>query len=684
MRALIQKQNKSPTSESSYVSQNSIPRLKERYQANARKHSPQNNTNESKSGVDSSLSNGPKHSFGQVSVYAGSAVELQPKLTVNKPGDLYEQEADWVAEQVMHMPDPTPIKTKDEKKVQRKPISPDIAPAPQTKAMMDSSLGSKINSSQGGGSTMNGATQHFMAKRFGVDFSKVKVHADNEAAQMNCALSAKAFTAGNDIYFNRGEYRPDTLEGKHLLAHELTHTLQQNRSGITQPKLIQRKVNAIRFSEDATLEDISDGKKVLKEGDKEPAVIKITQAVSELGFYPISIIDERFDPPLTLAIEKYQIAKLPAGKAIKGQVDKITFTELDKEFQGTYFVEKDLLGKQKSAHLLKGTDSLTAAEKKESERVISTEPPVNPVTGLPPVFKPSIVGKGKYEDRLRTIVDKEILSEYNSMGKGKAAAHANPSKIYDWKQIDTIAAESQKAVDTIFGEYKKGPAMKGGVTIMDAWADKEKQLAAGGKAKEDRSAAWRVNKILTGDSAVKALDREHGAIQSRAPEKAFVDAVRLAMLKKYRKELIETHKGWPGYEDSGRVFIQLFKAPTDAGNRRNMWDYFQTFIHEYIHSSEHPDHIAYRTGKGEQKGGFVLREGTTDYFTKIVWNSITITPALRKTIEGPFHDPGIKFKIQSLNTYDESKNAERLAGVVGIRNLAAAFFLGKVDLIGKP
>ena len=471
---------------------------------------------------------------------------------------------------------------------------------------MSDSVSNKIISSRGSGSNMDSHTQSFMQSRFGNDFNNVKIHTNGEAIQMNRELNARAFTTENDIYFNKGQYQPGSDSGKHLLAHELTHTIQQGKNKNMQRKLLQRKVDSIRFSEDTVLKDISEGKKVLKEGDKEPAVIKITEAISELGYYSISIIDDSFDPPLTSAIEKYQTAKLLTGKSAKGQMDNVTFIELDKEFKGGYTVEKDLLGKQKSADLLKGTDSLNTNEKKEAEKVISTETPVNPVTGLPPVFKPSILGKGKYEDRLLATVDKEIVDEYDAMGKGKSAAHADPAKTYDWKQIDIIATESQKAVDKVFGEYKKGPAMKGGTTIMDAWADKEKQLIAGGKAKEDSSAAWRVNKILTGDSAVKALDREHGAIQSRAPEKAIVNKIRTAMLAKYRTELIETHKGWPGYEDSGKVFIQIFKASTDEGNRHNMWDYYQTFIHEYIHSLENPDHITYREAKDEQKGGFEI------------------------------------------------------------------------------
>ncbi|AUP79057.1 eCIS core domain-containing protein [Flavivirga eckloniae] len=78
---------------------------------------------------------------------------------------------------------------------------------------------------------MDDGTKGFMESRFGSDFSDVKIHTGSEAVQMSRELNAQAFTVGNDIYFNQGKYSPNSDTGKHLLAHELTHTIQQ-RGGI--------------------------------------------------------------------------------------------------------------------------------------------------------------------------------------------------------------------------------------------------------------------------------------------------------------------------------------------------------------------------------------------------------------------------------------------------------------------
>jgi len=71
-----------------------------------------------------------------------------------------------------------------------------------------------------------------MSSRFGIDFNDVSIHTDSRSIQLNRQLNARAFTVGNDVYFNQGEYNPNSWEGKHLLAHELTHVVQQGQNSI--------------------------------------------------------------------------------------------------------------------------------------------------------------------------------------------------------------------------------------------------------------------------------------------------------------------------------------------------------------------------------------------------------------------------------------------------------------------
>ncbi|GAB2475452.1 MAG: DUF4157 domain-containing protein [Cytophagales bacterium] len=96
-------------------------------------------------------------------------------------------------------------------------------------------LSTQIQSATGG-SPLPGPVQSEMGAKIGADFSSVKVHTGSQATQMSEALGAQAFTHGGDIFFNEGKYQPDTPKGKHLLAHELTHTVQQGAAVQRSPK----------------------------------------------------------------------------------------------------------------------------------------------------------------------------------------------------------------------------------------------------------------------------------------------------------------------------------------------------------------------------------------------------------------------------------------------------------------
>lgn len=185
---------------------------------------------------------------------------IQTKLTIDQPGDKYEQEADAMAEQVVQKlssPNEKPIQRQcaeceQEEQLQKKeaeeeePLMPKIqkkeifesnepSPDDSLQAKSDDALSeatpdleSRLNASKGSGSPLPEDTRTNMESSFGADFNGVRIHTGSQSVQMNQELEAKAFTAGNDIHFSQGEYNPGSQEGKMLLAHELTHVIQQN------------------------------------------------------------------------------------------------------------------------------------------------------------------------------------------------------------------------------------------------------------------------------------------------------------------------------------------------------------------------------------------------------------------------------------------------------------------------
>ncbi|MCB0535021.1 MAG: DUF4157 domain-containing protein, partial [Saprospiraceae bacterium] len=196
-------------------------------------------------------------------VASGTPVVIQPKLKVNAPDDAHEREADAMAERVMRMPQrgentlisgagPIVIQRRcdcaEEPEVQRQEMNEEEETV-QTKSMIHPAsdggfaashqLASQIKSSKGMGKPLSGKTLTSMNWAFGANFSHVRIHTGSQASEFSQGLRARAFTYGSDIYFNHGQYNPESSEGKRLLAHELAHVMQQGpRSIISNEKEI--------------------------------------------------------------------------------------------------------------------------------------------------------------------------------------------------------------------------------------------------------------------------------------------------------------------------------------------------------------------------------------------------------------------------------------------------------------
>lgn len=157
---------------------------------------------------------------------------IQPQLEVGSPDDEYEKEANDVADRVMRMSDgeQTPKMSTDKKNIQMMAYYPKkirkMSDANNEGMLAPQRVELGINSSKGSGQSLPQNTQTDLGAKINTDLSSVKIHTDSNSAQMNKEIGAKAFTHGNDIYFNKGQYDPTSNQGKHLLAHELTHSIQ--------------------------------------------------------------------------------------------------------------------------------------------------------------------------------------------------------------------------------------------------------------------------------------------------------------------------------------------------------------------------------------------------------------------------------------------------------------------------
>jgi hypothetical protein len=181
-----------------------------------------------------------------VAHFLGS-VQLQPKLRIGPQGDSFEQEADRMADAIVgggpsfgaafsEVPGSRVQRMcteceKEEEELRRQPV--DGAAAPAEPALTRDQM-------PRGGAPLGKSLRSFFEPRFGRDFSGVRIHTGDQAAQAANAVKARAFTVGPEIVFGAGEYRPETTAGQRLLAHELTHVVQQARPASSSGGTVQR------------------------------------------------------------------------------------------------------------------------------------------------------------------------------------------------------------------------------------------------------------------------------------------------------------------------------------------------------------------------------------------------------------------------------------------------------------
>ncbi|NET16454.1 MAG: DUF4157 domain-containing protein [Okeania sp. SIO1H6] len=268
---------------------------------------------------------------------------VQTKLTVGRPNDRYEQEADRVATRVVQQINrPASFLKAPREVVQRKENE---AARLRMKPMVDrgkaigggetsTELSGEINRARGGGRPLDAGSQQSMGQAMGTDFSGVRVHTDERADRLNRSLSARAFTTGQDIFFRQGTYQPGSKEGQRLIAHELTHVGHQNGN----LQVIQRdetplssKVKGSKQKEKQSVESRFQTQKEEKEKlvGAEIAAKKIVEASSEAfkqaydllmkaGFFSSSKTQQ--DTPDSRSRESSR--EFYAGAQLKGKVSE--------------------------------------------------------------------------------------------------------------------------------------------------------------------------------------------------------------------------------------------------------------------------------------------------------------------------------------------------------------------------
>ena len=426
-----------------------------------------------------------------------------------------------------------------------------------------------------------------------------------------------------------------------------------------------------RFGDQEGNDEANSGTDYVSRGDSGPEVVRIQQALMDLRYaLPDYGVDGSFGDETELAVRAFQA---DATIAVDGVVGPDTLAALTKEFEGDDRYREIAREGPGGEHELAPEER--AAIKDALRRDDAPEPTVP--------FVPEIGGV-RYEEALQNAAMRKIDEQFADVTRD-AAARADPANLHAKSAIEGVGLEASGAVDQVFGGYATGPLPP----IEDHWTLTERRLKNDVYAdiivQNRLDAVFRSRAVLEVDTAYHAQPRGTAEAPLR---QTLREALTLPVASGGRREhLEEIAKGVKGAEGAGVIGVQLLAADTDEGCRLQMCEYFQTLVHEYLHSLQHADLDLYVQKLKQENRAWeanVLKEGLTELLARIAWSGVVATTPLRVAVEGEFYDPTEPAIPEWEPSYASAADAEQLMGVVGAPNVYAAYFLGRIDLVGAP
>ncbi|MBZ9935659.1 DUF4157 domain-containing protein [Mesorhizobium sp. BR1-1-16] len=340
-----------------------------------------------------------------------------------------------------------------------------------------------------------------------------------------------------------------------------------------------------------------------------------------------------------------------------------------------------------------------------------------------PVFKPGpLPGEtDTYEDKIKKRIPGLIKAHHDAQAKSRTEVeHKDPTKSRSMNDMQVVANQAKDEVDLVFGhlyDASKFKAFQGdkrtpsGVltkkgNLRDVWQVEQDRRKANPQYEKASAKFWLFYLIQNDNDAsapdsVANTNTAHDASPSFGDDSVALNDEAKAIRKvgdpfviSDKRQLFEIGRGWDAFQQGGDIFIQLFKNASPVADRVFLWDMYFVLMHEYLHKLAAKAYHDYADDLGGEHStqGNTLIEGVDSLLTEIAWSSAVQhagTPEVRGKVEPDAVKAGLPFDINLLpkvphRRYANYENAVRLAGVVGIHNLYAAYFQGRIDLIGGP
>lgn len=316
-----------------------------------------------------------------------------------------------------------------------------------------------------------------------------------------------------------------------------------------------------------------------------------------------------------------------------------------------------------------------------------------------------------YEDKVRAQLPTLVNGYYDDMVVGhERTEHRDPAQTHTLIEFEGIGNAAKDEVDAAFGQFYNPaahPALRADRprrrgNVHDQFAETERRLARMSRVQKIDLAKELLFYFFQSDDWVRRLNHDHDATprfdDNNVPQNDEARALARVANEFVRstanvRRLNEIERNWPAEASPAthEIFFQIFRAPTPEEDRLLLWDVFQTFIHEYLHTLAHHDYETYASSFGENSNeNNTLMEGVDSLLTETVWSGIeprVADPALRQPVEGPMIAalPPISVPHPGLTQrYPSYTEALHLVDLVGIASVYAAYFLGLVDRIGGP
>jgi Putative peptidoglycan binding domain len=446
---------------------------------------------------------------------------------------------------------------------------------------------------------------------------------------------------------------------------------------------LEREAVSVRFEADSDLKELTDGKSH-GEGAKGVSIRKLGQALVELGYLTQEAATGQFNAAVTEALIRFQE---DSAVGVTGRFDVGTVSALVRAYAARkpYIANARRDAAHPGTHELYSSDA-TAAMKAMLPASSATAANTSSVGASTFV---DVVGGKKYGDEVKRALKSEIARMHKELFEDVVKLRDNPKEnFYDWKSLEAASDAAKQVVDGVYGSnYKAVPALSHHAgSFVDQWEDEvasQKQLDAKGRLEK---AVTCIGYLLNNN--IVEVNKAHGASPDGDKEKTILAPIVHQLAIEHQQQLLENEMGWQAAQVNKSVFVQRFKSTNvdktkaKEEDRLQMWKVFQTCIHEYIHFTAHPRFAAWVAQfSADDPRRSTLAEGFCDFFTINVRSVLVANVALCAKVEGPYAN-GNPPPPNVVGMYDSHAQAEQVVSISGIKNAQAAYFEGKIELIG--